>query len=116
MSIRVECPNGHVFKVKDKYSGKKGLCPHCDGDVVVVVPELISDDEIVDQLMTGDAPTVDDEGDSIHDDHPSDQETGLSLLSSSIVRQQKKCPACGERSPIWYASCHNCGQFFDDVR
>ena len=27
-------------RLKDKYAGKKGLCPHCDGEVVVKVPEL----------------------------------------------------------------------------
>ena len=39
MGIRVECPHGHVFKVKDKYAGKKGLCPHCEGQVIVLVPD-----------------------------------------------------------------------------
>jgi len=37
MGIQVECPNGHSFKVKDKYAGKKGLCPHCEGQVIVQV-------------------------------------------------------------------------------
>ncbi len=39
MGIQVHCPNGHVFKVKDKYAGKKGLCPKCEGQVVVQVPD-----------------------------------------------------------------------------
>ena len=39
MGIQVQCPNGHTFKVKDKYAGKKGLCPHCEGQVIVVVPD-----------------------------------------------------------------------------
>lgn len=118
MSIQVECPNGHNFRVKDKYAGKKGICPYCEGDVVVRVPELITDDEILDQLMGSQVSSGDDkEGESIHDEeHPSDQSTGLSLLSSSIIRQQKQCPDCNERSPVWYASCHNCGRFFEDVR
>ena len=42
MGIQVECPNGHTFKVKDKYAGKKGLCPHCEGQVVVQVPDALS--------------------------------------------------------------------------
>jgi len=39
MGIPVTCPNGHEFKVKDKYAGKKGLCPYCKGQVAVRVPD-----------------------------------------------------------------------------
>ena len=42
MGIQVECPNGHTFKVKDKYAGKKGLCPHCEGQVIVLVPDALT--------------------------------------------------------------------------
>ena len=42
MGIQVECPNGHVFRVKDKYAGLKGLCPHCEGQVVIQVPDVLS--------------------------------------------------------------------------
>ena len=42
MGIQVECPNGHTFKVKDKYAGKKGLCPHCEGQVIVQVPDALT--------------------------------------------------------------------------
>ena len=42
MGIQVECPHGHVFKVKDKYAGKKGLCPHCEGQVIVQVPDALT--------------------------------------------------------------------------
>ena len=42
MGIQTECPNGHVFRVKDKYSGVKGLCPHCEGQVVIQVPDVLS--------------------------------------------------------------------------
>ena len=30
------------FKVKDKYAGKKGLCPHCEGQVIVQVPDALT--------------------------------------------------------------------------
>ena len=57
MGIQVECPNGHIFKVKDKYAGKKGLCPHCEGQVIVQVPDALtanSASDIVSALrMTG---------------------------------------------------------------
>ena len=39
MGIPVYCPNGHHFSVKDKYAGKKGICPYCEGQVVVRVPD-----------------------------------------------------------------------------
>ena len=42
MGIQVECPNGHVFKVKEKYAGKKGICPLCPGKVSVQVPDTLS--------------------------------------------------------------------------
>ena len=42
MGIQVVCPNGHEFKVKDKYAGKKGLCPHCEGQVIVQVPDALT--------------------------------------------------------------------------
>src|ERR1700750_958884 len=42
MGIQCECPNGHTFKVKDKYAGKKGLCPHCEGQVIVQVPDALT--------------------------------------------------------------------------
>src|SRR5262245_50932970 len=51
MGIQVECPNGHVFKVKDKYAGKKGLCPHCEGQVIVIVPDLVSSHDASDVLQ-----------------------------------------------------------------
>ena len=51
MGIQVECPNGHVFKVKDKYAGKKGLCPHCEGEVMVQVPDALTVSETSDTLQ-----------------------------------------------------------------
>ena len=46
-----QCPNGHTFKVKDKYAGKKGLCPHCEGQVIVVVPDALSLLDETDELQ-----------------------------------------------------------------
>jgi hypothetical protein len=45
MGIAVKCPHGHEFKVKDKYAGKKGLCPYCEGQVLVRVPDALSSRE-----------------------------------------------------------------------
>ena len=46
MGIAVTCPNGHHFSVKDKYAGKKGLCPYCDGQVLVLVPDALSSQDL----------------------------------------------------------------------
>ncbi len=50
MSIQITCPNGHVLKVKDKYAGQTGMCPHCQARVYVPTPSGISDDAIVDLI------------------------------------------------------------------
>ena len=46
MGIPVNCPNGHHFSVKDKYAGKKGICPYCEGQVVVRVPDALTSPEM----------------------------------------------------------------------
>jgi len=121
MSIRVQCPNGHIFRVKDKYAGKKGLCPHCDGEVVVKVPKL------TDEVPSGSAPApkkgqkpyVIDEHDTtlVYEDPLSEEtsDTGHSLVGESAIQHGKKCAKCGAKSPIWYASCQKCGEFFKDI-
>jgi len=98
MGIRVECPNGHVFKVKDKYAGKKGICPHCDGKVVVQVPTTV-------------------ESFSVNVLDAAAHETGggassSSLLSGSAIRHHKKaCVKCGAMVNYWHAKCTNCGAY-----
>jgi hypothetical protein len=41
MSITVLCPNEHLLKIKDKYAGKKGLCPICKARVQAPFPNTI---------------------------------------------------------------------------
>jgi len=105
MGIRVECPNGHVFKVKDKYAGKKGICPHCEGKVIVEVPSALS------KLSE----SVSDE--SVVDDYegrmPSDA-SGSLLGSGSIVQHTVECTNCKRKVPFWYATCPACGQHLDN--
>ena len=128
MGIQVECPNGHVFKVKDKYAGKKGLCPHCEGQVIVVVPDVLSARGLNDELQkdairhrqaakhsTPSAPSP--SSSSVLDDShelgsSSGSGSGGSLLGSSVIRHNIKCK-CGERVPMWYARCPHCGDYLD---
>jgi hypothetical protein len=123
MGIRVECPHGHVFKVKDKYAGKKGLCPHCEGQVIVVVPDALTSHEASDLLQreaiqrrqaaqrhsTSDSHVFDDPNESVA--APSSGTSG-SLLGSSVIRHNIKCK-CGEHVPMWYARCPACGQYLE---
>ena len=124
MGIQVECPNGHTFKVKDKYAGKKGLCPHCEGQVIVVVPDVLSSIEQneefqKDALRTRQAAkrhaSPGNSSSSVLDDSHefgSTPGTSGSLLGSSVIRHNIKCK-CGERVPMWYARCPHCGEYLE---
>jgi hypothetical protein len=123
MGIRVECPNGHVFKVKDKYAGKKGLCPHCEGQVIVHVPDALSTgvDEVLQQeaIQRRQAAQhhVSPTGTHVFDD-PTEAVAGPgsgtsgSLLGSSVIRHNIRC-RCGEHVPMWYARCPACGAYLE---
>src|SRR3990172_5141523 len=111
MGIRVECPHGHVFKVKDKYAGKKGLCPHCEGQVIVLVPDALTAHEASDVLQREAiqrrqaAQHKSGSGSHVFDDpneSPSMPSSGTSgsLLGSSVIRHNIKCK-CGEHVPMW---------------
>jgi hypothetical protein len=128
MGIQVECPNGHTFKVKDKYAGKKGLCPHCEGQVIVQVPDALSATSASDVLQREaierrqashqrSAPESSSSGSHVFDDpnedpSPASSGTSGSLLGSSVIRHNIKCK-CGQHVPMWYARCPACGQYLD---
>jgi hypothetical protein len=126
MGIQVECPNGHVFKVKDKYAGKKGLCPHCDGEVMVQVPDALTVSETSDTLQREaiqrrqsqqHKQAASSSGSHVFDD-PAEQPaaagsgTSGSLLGSSVIRHNIKCK-CGQHVPMWYARCPACAAYLD---
>lgn len=128
MGIRVECPHGHVFKVKDKYAGKRGLCPHCKGQVEVRVPAAMTDaaakdayrKAVIDEHKAAHAAPPPPSGigssggSSIFDEHPAQagSSTSGSLLGSSVIRHNLKC-GCGASVPMWYARCPTCGKYMD---
>jgi hypothetical protein len=126
MGIRVECPHGHIFKVKDKYAGKKGLCPHCEGQVIVHVPDTSTTDasdvlqrEAIQRRQashhhaspasSSDSHVFDDPNDMVA---AAGSGTSGSLLGSSVLRHNIKCK-CGEHVPMWYARCPACGQYIE---
>jgi hypothetical protein len=123
MGIRVECPNGHVFKVKDKYAGKKGLCPHCKGQVQVVVPESTAAALDMDEVLQMEAiqrrqaahhQSAAGSGvlDEPHELVAGGSGTSGSLLGSSVIRHNIRCK-CGEHVPMWYARCPACGEYLE---
>ena len=116
MGITVTCPNGHEFKVKDKYAGKKGLCPFCKDQVAVRVPDAVSSEQLQQAARrvaaeehggTGAAAAAS----SVFDDTLAhDASSSGSLLGSSVIRHNVKCK-CGNRVPMWYARCPKCGEY-----
>ena len=120
MGIQVKCPKGHTFKVKDKYAGKRGLCPHCTDQTIVEVPSASAAEinkayrAAVEQEQR--AARADSGSSSIFDDVPMDADasTSGSLLGSSVIRHQVKCAFCNTAVPLWYAKCPSCGHFLDE--
>jgi hypothetical protein len=126
MGIHVVCPNGHEFKVKDKYAGKKGLCPHCEGQVIVQVPDALTSFENNEEFQKETLrqrqsalhhlePKKSNSSSSVLDDsHDNIGSPGTSgsLLGSSVLRHNIKC-ACGNKVPMWYARCPACGAYLE---
>ncbi len=119
MGIPVKCPFGHEFKVKDKYAGKKGLCPFCKDQVAVRVPDAATSPDLkkaayraaAEEHGGGAAAAA---ASSVFDDDSgvNDASTSGSLLSSSVLRHNIKCK-CGEKVPMWFARCPKCGVFLE---
>ena len=118
MGITVRCPNGHEFKVKDKYAGKIGLCPYCKGQVKVQVPDAVSSDNLskaafkIAAEQHGAAAAAS----SVFDDDldSNDASTSSSVLGSSVIRHNVKCK-CGEKVPMWFARCPKCGCYMPQM-
>lgn len=120
MGIPVTCPQGHHFNVKDKYAGKKGLCPYCEGQVVVRVPDATASNDLkkayaqaIREDQKGRVPSLSDS--SVLEGMPDEKSasaSGSSLLGSSVVRHNIRCQ-CGESVPMWFAKCPKCGVFLE---
>lgn len=113
MGISVKCPNGHTFKVKDKYAGKKGLCPFCEGQVAVRVPDTSSSTNLSKAALRAAAKErgAAAQTSSVFDDSvASGSSDSSSLLGSSVIRHNVKCK-CGESVPMWFARCPKCGEY-----
>ena len=123
MSITVTCSSGHTLRVKEKYAGKKGLCPVCKVAVDVPLPVVAvarvaaaaaaMSDSAISSLMRGaarDEPPAAHE-DVLHHDGPSG--SSVSLASSSFVRRHTKiCPKCKKNVLAQYDLCPHCHTYF----
>jgi len=112
MGIAVKCPNGHEFKVKDKYAGKKGLCPYCKGQVKVLVPDASSSGNLQKAAFRAAAaekgnPPI---AASVFDEPETGPHASGSLLGSSVIRHNVKC-SCGNSVPMWFARCPKCNEY-----
>ena len=123
MSIKVTCPNGHAFKVKDKYAGKQGLCPFCEDPVVVSVPDALSEEAILDIIGPPPPIPVTEESASVLDDDvesesalddSEDVSATMSLVGRSAVRHQRECPSCSRTMPYWFAKCPGCDTYMQE--
>jgi hypothetical protein len=121
MGIPVTCPHGHHFSVKDKYAGKKGICPYCEGQVLVRVPDPSLANDLtkaaaraVREDRKGTMPSMSDSSvlDGMPDEKGSGHSSSGSLLGSSVVRHNIKCK-CGASVPMWFAKCPKCGVFIE---
>ncbi len=116
MGISVTCPNGHEFKVKVKYAGKKGMCPFCKDQVAVRVPDAVSSDQLQKAALRAAAQehgagAAADAAASVFDDSLiQDAGASSSLLGSSVIRHNVKCK-CGHHVPMWFARCPKCNEF-----
>lgn len=117
MSIEFACPNGHKLKVKDKYAGQTGVCPHCQARVLVPKPPSnLSDDAICDFLGP---PPADDELPVHQDALPgeSGSSSGSSLLGAAMrSRGTKTCPKCRAEVRACYDLCPYCHTYFSDIQ
>jgi hypothetical protein len=124
MGIPVTCPYGHHFSVKDKYAGKKGICPYCEGQVVVRVPDALNSKGLQQDVTRavrderkgkGAMPSMTDSSvlDSIPmEDKANSGSSSGSFMSSSVVKHHVRCK-CGESVPMWFAKCPKCGTFIE---
>ena len=127
-----------MLNVKNKDAGRKGLCPTCEGEVVIAIHDPSSGGatrEAFSGSLLGDesgssstskslggryAASLDraeerhaepDDQDVIDADTAYRATTGserMSFVGSLAVRRQRQC-SCGALAPVWYAKRKSCG-------
>ena len=128
MTLTVNCPNGHVLKVKDECAGKTGRCPHCQAQVTVPLRQGLSDDNVMgfmerprppqpprdagrtaacrygrgirEHSSGGEGPPV---------TTPARQAPAEAAHGFTILRRKKSCPQCDNRVSFAFTICPRCG-------
>ncbi|NLF09605.1 MAG: hypothetical protein GX594_16735 [Pirellulaceae bacterium] len=119
MSIKCECSNGHVLKVKDSCAGKVGLCPICRVPVRVPQPEPqhanMSEDAIL-HLLGHHVPPPRQE--SIHD-----TVENLDMFSDTSVSgifgqtaPKKCCDRCNQEITVGTHICPHCHTYIANLK
>jgi hypothetical protein len=118
MAISVVCPNGHDLKIKDKYAGRKGLCPKCNA--VVDVPQLaaaLSEQAVIELLGPArprDSDTLPVHQDEKHRTKVDDDDSTVTGASSVLLPKSKICPKCRNQISATFHVCPHCRTYFDE--
>ena len=107
MSIQITCHNGHLLRFKDKYAGHSGFCPHCKTPIHVPSREEVFENEVVAIVKASSPAPV--SPDVLRQDPSPEDQSGVSLLGSTLPRQKVLCGQCGGIWPTAFAFCPACG-------
>lgn len=119
MSIKCECSNGHVLKVKDSLAGKVGLCPVCRTPVRVPQPQPqhadMSEDAILHLL--GDQPPPPRQ-ESIQDTVENLEMFSDTSISGIINKSAPKkcCDRCNQEIPSGSHICPHCHTYIASLK
>jgi hypothetical protein len=113
MSIRVDCPNGHTFKVRDEFAGKHGLCPTCKARLVVPQPHAapMSEDAIMSILGPATPHVANAKAVAPHDEHHA-------VAAAATPRQsppKKSCNHCNREIPTASRICPFCRKYIANL-
>ena len=106
MAIAVTCPKGHYLRLKDKYAGMSGFCPHCSARVDVPRAEPLLEDDVLAIMGHSSSPNPAEE--VVHQEPSPREQSGISLLGSSVLREKAACLQCGKLLPAAFAVCPQC--------
>jgi uncharacterized paraquat-inducible protein A len=99
MAIRVTCENGHDLKVKEKYAGREGICPHCKAKVKVPERQAISDTSIMAILGAAEGPPSQVASES-HGPPQSPRTKSCPRCQTLVSKAYRACPKCSLYLPL----------------
>lgn len=106
MAITVTCSTGHVLHLKDKYAGQSGFCPHCAARVEVPHVERLSEEDVL--AIVGPTCSANPADEAARQEPSPREQSGISLLGSSVLRERAACLKCDKLLPAAFAVCPHC--------